>query len=210
MHTKAQVFAALLLVLSTYGMAQKNEFALTVGGATSSSQQTRLVGVTCPQDLPCTGPFNSKTNVGVAFEGVYTREVFNFHAASLGAELPFVGAPHRDVTTQAILFGPVSISQSALFFTPSARIKFLPSSAVSPFFSIGGGLARFETGGAVNRGALQVGGGVDLRTPWRHFAIRGEVRDFRATGTLDNGGISRVSPAHQNNVFAGAGVVLKF
>jgi hypothetical protein len=211
MRSYASALVIILLSLSTYSFAQKNELALTVGGTVSTSQQTTFVGLTCLVNVQCNGPFKSSTGTGVAFAADYTRQIFNFRAVSLGAEFPLVGAPHRDVTT----VGPglpavVAFSQSSVFFTPSVRIKFVPSSPISPFFSIGGGLARLQVGNAVDRGALQYGGGVDFRTPLRHLAVRAEIRDFRSIGLNENSGLTLVSPAHQNNLFAGAGIVLKF
>jgi hypothetical protein len=211
MHNKALVSLALLLALSTYGIAQKNELALSIGAATASSQQTTLIGITCPLGVACNDPFTSNTDTGVAFEGVYSRQFFNLHAASLGAEFPLVGAPSRNVNTQIGFLPHISIAQSSLFFAPSARVRFLLSSAISPFFSVGGGLAHLKRGGvAVNRWTLQVGGGVDFKTPIPHVTFRGEVRDFWSTGVAENSGIALISPPRQHNVFVGAGIVLRF
>jgi hypothetical protein len=220
MQSTKAVFA-LLFAVSTFALAQKNEVSLSVGAVATPDQQIVEIGLTCPVGFPnCGGPLNTSTSTGVAFAGSYTRQLFNFHIASLGVEFPIVGVPSRDETSQFIGAVPVglppfvtqprTVSESSVFFTPSARIKFLPSRAVSPFFSIGGGWAHFETTSSINRGALQFGGGVDFKTPLPHIGIRAEARDFWARRFAESGGIVQVSPERLHNVFAGAGIVFKF
>jgi len=211
MHWKIAGFIVLFLfAFSSLTPAQKNEVSLSVGAVATSDQQTTFGGLTCPINFPnCNGPFTTRFSTNVALEGAYTREIFNFHVASLGAEFPIVGVPHQDVTL-VVNGRTTAASQSSLFFTPSARIKFLPSGPISPFFSLGGGLAHHDAGGSVTRGALQFGGGVDFKTPLPHLAIRAEVRDFWARGINESSVISHVTPERQHNVFGGAGIVFKF
>lgn len=211
MHLKTAGFVILLLAGSTLALAQKNEISISAGALATSDQTTQLTGIVCPVGMPfCVGPFNTSTSTGVAFEGDYTRQLFNFHLASVGVEFPLLGVPNQDATTTApgLLFAKFSLS--SLFFTPSARIKFLPSGGISPFFSLGGGLAYHEAASVVRRGALQFGGGVDFKTPLPHLAIRGEVRDFWAKAFAESSGNFSVKPERLHNVFAGAGIVFKF
>lgn len=213
MQHKKAVVVVLCFALSAFALAQKNEFNLSVGAVATSDQQTTFPDVTCPVGFPnCAGPFNASTSTGVAFEGAYTRQLFNFHLASVGVEFPLVGVPSRDVTTNRtpIGFPPATVSQWSIFFTPSAQVRFLPSGHISPFFSLGGGLAHHDAGSSITRGALQFGGGVDFKTPLPHLAIRAEIRDFWARGFAESSQFSRVSPERLHNVFAGAGIVLKF
>jgi len=71
---------------------------------------------------------------------------------------------------------------------------------------MGGGLAHFSNGSNTNgtntTGALQLAGGVDVRTPIEFIGLRGEVREFY-TGTPN-------FSTTQHNVFVGGGIVLKF
>jgi hypothetical protein len=192
--------------LSTFALGQKNDFSLSVSAVATSDQQIRpLFGAT-------SGPITHSTSTGVAFEGAYTRRIFDFHAASIGVEFPILGVPDRDVTPRVVGLPPfLSFSQSSLFFTPSAQVRFLPSGRVSPFLSLGGGLVHAkEPGNSVTRGALQFGGGVDFKTPLPHLAIRGEVRDFRARAFAQSSVGFRITPERLQNVFAGAGVVFRF
>lgn len=163
MHFKIAGVVCFFLAVSTLTLAQKNEFSISAGAVATSDQQTRLIGITCPVGFPnCAGPVTTTTDTGVAFEGDYVRQIFNLHLASIGAEFPIVGVPHRDVTMTSAAGIPISpriSSQSSVFFTPSARVELLPSGRISPFFSLGGGWAHYEQANSINRGALQFGGG---------------------------------------------------
>jgi hypothetical protein len=76
-----------------------------------------------------------------------------------------------------------------VFFTPGVRLKISPQSRVSLYGAVGGGLASFTntqstiapavsiTTGRVTTGALDFGGGLDLRLT-RLLSLRGEARDF--------------------------------
>ena len=96
---------------------------------------------------------------------------------------------------------------STFFFTPSLRLKFAPSSGVSPFVSAGGGLGRFKAGSTSdNHGAFQVGGGLDFKTPLPLLGFRFETRDF-VTGSPS---FSTLTNNHLNNLFVGGGITLHF
>ena len=96
---------------------------------------------------------------------------------------------------------------STFFFTPSLRLKFVPSSGVSPFVSAGGGLGRFKAGSTSdNHGAFQVGGGLDFKTKLPLLGFRVEARDF-VTGSPS---FSTLTSNHLNNLFVGGGVTLHF
>jgi hypothetical protein len=87
------------------------------------------------------------------------------------------------------------------------RLKFAPSSGVSPFLSAGGGLGRFKAGSTSdNHGAFQVGGGLDFKTPLPLLGFRFETRDF-VTGSPS---FSTLTNNHLNNLFVGGGVTLHF
>lgn len=226
MNVKRFVPATFLCcVFSIFSFAQKNEFALSVG-AVHSSDQTETV--TFP-GLATFSPVNSSTSIGVGFEGNYARQVVSFGRASLDAEVPLVGIPGRDVklSTQGISF-PGAISTWTFYLTPSARLKF-HAGPIEPFVSVGGGWAHLGTsfsfatpalsgvpvGGfsfsnSTNHGVLQFGGGADFKTPLPHLGARAEVRDFWGTGIAQPGSSVTVSPAHQHNIFAAGGVVLRF
>lgn len=220
--SKSAVIIVFCFIFSTVMQAQKNEVNLSVG-AIHSSDQTEML--TSPGLGPTFAPVGTSTNTGVALEGNYARDLFGFGGASLGFELPLVGVPGRDVKLSAtgIIFTG-SISTWSLFFTPAARLKF-HAGPIEPFVSVGGGWAHFNTsaGFAVpvgappfsfstssDHGALQFGGGMDFKTPLPHVAVRAEVRDFWATGTIQPGSFLHVSPERQHNIFGAGGVVFRF
>lgn len=196
-------------LLSTHLFAQKNEVSFSVGGLISTNQSLGNNISVCPVNLPnCNPPISISTDTGVAFEGTFARQMFKFGPASLDVEVPLLGAPGRDLH-----FGgsPTGTPVSSLFFTPSARVRFFRSKAISPFASVGGGLAHFGfQGGDRNTGALQYGGGLDFKTPLPHVAFRAEARDFYAAGATQSTSLVPVSPLRQHNVFVGGGAVLRF
>jgi hypothetical protein len=99
---------------------------------------------------------------------------------------------------------------STFFFTPSLKLKFLPSSGVSPFVSAGGGLARFGNNPTSDtRGAFQVGGGVDIKTRLPLLGFRIETRDF-LTGRPGIPSFTTITSDHLHNIFVGGGITLHF
>ncbi|HEY7405132.1 MAG TPA: hypothetical protein VIB39_16515 [Candidatus Angelobacter sp.] len=208
MRTKNVLFlAGLVFIFSICSFAQ-NDISFSLGGLTSSDQTLTPVGITCAIGATC-GSLSSSINNGIAFEGAFAHRLFGFHLASIDVELPVLGAPGRNLRFGGSSSGsPVSF----LFFTPSARLRFLNGRAISPFGSIGGGLAHFGfSGGDRNGGAAQFGGGLDFKSPFPRVAFRAEVRDFYSASSLGtSSGLTQVSPNRANNIFAGGGVVLRF
>ena len=212
--------------LPLFACAQRNELSLSLG-ATWTSGQNSTTSLLLPLPCPVTQPqcdvisSSSSSSVGFTFAAAYAIRVLPAGAADLYLEFPVVATPGHDVTTtfRNPLAGPISgtDSTSLLFFTPSARLKFLPSARISPWATIGGGLARISF---VNQnkavGCLQFGGGLDFKTPLPHLLVRTEARDFWSQGALQSLSISSfvssssVSPEHQHHVFAGGGVVVSF
>ena len=195
----------MLMVASGCLLAQSNEVAVTFG-LTVSPKVTAAAG--CGEAIPCPTPpppVPTSPGKGFAWQATFAHRIASFGMASLALELPVVGTPSRSQD-----FLPFD-HYSSLFFTPSVQVKILPGARVSPFASVGGGLARFEgLGGAANTGALQFGGGVDFKTPLPHLAVRVEGRDFisgKPNSFLPLGGFTS---NHLQHVFAGGGIVLKF
>ncbi len=102
------------------------------------------------------------------------------------AQVDFSGTPSSN-----------ALKLSSVFVTPSLRVKFAPGFPVSPFASIGGGWAHYNLAGtSMNKGALQFGGGVDIKTGIPLLGFRAEVRDF-VTGQPDFGIVSIQTSVHQ-------------
>ncbi|MBZ5507610.1 MAG: hypothetical protein LAO78_19285 [Acidobacteriia bacterium] len=207
-------FAILLLVVaafSTLSQAQKADVSFVAGGAFVSEDHV-APGVTCT--IPCPLAFNFRTDTHVFYEGTGAIRLANFKLASLHLEVPVAGIP----SAQVVFSGTPSsnaLKLSSVFVTPSLRVKFAPGFPVSPFASIGGGWAHYNLAGtSMNKGALQFGGGVDIKTRIPLLGFRAEVRDF-FTGQPDFGIVSiqtlgSSSLGRRQNVLAGGGIVLRF
>ena len=201
----------LFTTFSTFCLAQKADVSFVAGGAFVSEDHV-APGVTCT--IPCPLAFNFRTDTHVFFEGTGAVRMANFKLASLHLEVPVAGIPSAKV----IFSGIPSLSTlklSSVFVTPSLRVKFAPGFPVSPWASIGGGWAHYNLAGpSMNKGALQFGGGVDIKTGIPLLGFRAEVRDF-VTGQPDFGIVSIQTAGSQSlgqrhNVLAGGGIVLRF
>jgi hypothetical protein len=141
--------------------------------------------------------------------------VWQGNNVAISAEVPFIASPAFDVSTP----GPALPKEYAsLYLTPGVRVTLLPRAAVSVFGAVGAGYARYSEsklradGGPnpsqrdTNTGALQFGGGVDVRGfGWLGF--RGAVRDV-FTGAR-NFSIATPAPSVHNVVGSG-GLVVRF
>jgi hypothetical protein len=226
---KLLFISALMVSSSCLVFGQRNEASLSLGGIFTSDQTTTSVlAITCPVTQPNCNVFSAhfQTDTGVAIEGSYAFRIIGLGVASLYAEFPVVGAPGRDVNVTfnngGIASSSTPISESAIFFTPSAKLKILPKASISPFVSIGGGLAHFNaklslagssSESSQNFGALQYGGGLDFKTPLPFIGFRVEARDYYSYSVI--GGTSSISgtitsPQRLHHLFAGGGLVLRF
>jgi len=152
---------------------------------------------------------------GLALQVDYGHLITGGVKAALYYEVHFLANPLRSVTSEGQF---ATRDVATLFVTPGIRLKLRPTARISPYLSIGGGLAWFEhstklLNGDPNpvsrelfRGAFDFGGGVDVPV-WRLVALRGEVRDF-FTGSPNY----NLPSLHggQNNVVAGAGFVIRW
>jgi hypothetical protein len=187
--------------LSICAVAQRNEFAATFGESFSPG----ATGVpSCEALLNC--PATGHVDVGFGFTvgATFAHRFADFKAASLWLELPVVVVPSRS--------GPGIIAQptfSTVFFTPSLKAQFAPKAAISPFLSVGAGLAHYSGQGSATPWAAQFGGGLDFKTRIPHLGFRVEARDF-INGQPKIGALSAITSGHLQQVFAGGGVVFKF
>jgi hypothetical protein len=193
-------FAVLLvfLLVASAGFAQSNDVAVSFGGTFAPGAEGPALCeaiITCPS-----GTVSRGIAPGFSVEGTYAHRLANFRVASLHLELPFLFSPARNSEFLARDF-------STLFVTPSLRLKFVPSSRVSPFVSAGGGWGRFKQSSiSDNHAAFQVGGGLDFKTNLPLLGFRIETRDF-VTGPPS---FSSLTNNHLNNLFVGGGVTLHF
>lgn len=190
----------IFLLLAEVLSAQRHEVALTLGRAASPAR-TLAAG---KLDL----------QAGNSLQAVYGIPLARAPSASLHLDVGVLSVPLRDI---AAAIPQATRDFATLYVTPALRLKFLPSSRVSPWVTGGGGYALYEKSVArtdgqpnsaprlIHRGQVMFGGGVDLRV-FRWLGVRAEVRDFYtgspAFNILQSGG--------QHNIVVGGGLVLRF
>jgi len=189
--------------------------ALTVGVGQAVAQTRYDVG------LVLGATRTSEEGAALAFDRATTYQAtFAWRAwegskVAVSLEVPFLASPAFTVATAG---GSLPKEYAALYLTPGVRLTVNPNGLVSVFGSAGGGYARYSeskerANGSpnpsqrdTNTGALQFGGGVDVRA-LRWLAFRGEVRDVY-TGART---FSIVTPHnHVHNVVVSGGFVLRF
>lgn len=223
-----------LLILSTQASAQNNEIGFSLGGTfTPGANSTQVFHpAVCTAGDPSCLSFAERFHINsqISYQGIYARRLVQTRVASFYFELPVVGVPSRTLDSTVVTvpgFGSTFSRSdfSSVFITPSFRAKFLPDAVVSPFASIGEGIAHFttrtrftafdssgvpvisSTGNTIhNTLAHQFGVGLDFKTPLPKLGFRLEVRDFLTGQPASDFG----SANHHNNVFAGAGLVFHF
>lgn len=181
--------------------APKNELAFTLGGIPSLSRSTSQQTL----DL----------DSGIAYGVNYGRRLVNGALVALYGEVDPLASPLRDVSSDV---SSATRNFASLYITPGVRLKFFPTSAISPYLAVGGGYADYQQSttllnGQPNsvsrqlaRGAFDFEVGVDLRV--RHWiALRGEARDFFTGAPAYN--LASISGG-QHNVEISSGFVLRW
>ena len=189
LRCSALVFLSLISLKATAN-AQSNDLGITAGGYFAVSNPLSL-------------------GAAWALEGSFAHRLTSAHYLALGAELPVAGSFSSSIPT---LSGTtIARSYTSLFITPGVRLRFAPSFPLSPYLAAGVGYARFNrqlfNGGtsANSSFAFDVAGGLDINIT-SHLGLRGELRDFNSGGL----GLETVLFGRQNNLFATAGLVLRF
>lgn len=189
-------------------LSQKSEIGLLLGSSQvpASAQQQ-------PAAL------STSIGSGLAFQATFAETWSRSHGTRLGFEVPFVAIPSQDVSSAN---PSVPGNFASLFITPGFRIRFLDQRSVSPWAAAGGGYARYDESSTLssgqrntatrgtNTGALQFGGGVDFKTPFRILQpifLRAEIRDFYS-------GVPKLQFARQgtgqNNIVISGGFAVRF
>ncbi len=199
----------IILAASAVAQDEKNQIGGIIGRTFVSDQ-----GITGASYFDPTIHFGK----GLSFEGEYARLFLVTPIYSIAAEVPLMYDNDMKLNAGAYGSAVVPTSLKALFVTPAARVNLFPTTAVSPWVSLGGGVGHFSESstlvyGGVNPGksttgfTLEGGLGLDVRV-WRKLSMRGEVRDFwsgEPSFPLAPTGKSR-----QHNYFVGGGVFWRF
>jgi hypothetical protein len=149
------------------------------------------------------------------YQATFAWDVLRGDATKLSIEIPFIASPAFTVLTPG---NALPLEYASLYLTPAVRVTFWSRAAVSAWGSLGAGYARYSESKLredrspnpgqrdTNAGALQYGGGVDVRgLGWLGF--RGEVRDVY-TGARN---FSLPTPApNVHNVVISGGLIVRF
>ena len=155
---------------------------------------------------------------GLTAEAMYGRKFYVAPVYSIAGELLAVYNWDEDLNAGQYGHAVVPIDYKAFFVTPAARVNLFPTTAVSPWVSLGVGFGHFTENkmldysgvnpGKAKTGAVIEGGlGLDVKV-WRRLVIRGEVRDFWSPEPdfpLADTGKSR-----QHNFLVGGGAFWRF
>lgn len=175
----------LLFAARTLPAQTKNDVGLSIGavlqpspGATATQTTSQVTQVS----------FGS----GLTLEANYSRSIVTLSTSALELEAPLLAVPSEAVSSQPALDVPRNFA--SLFITPSLRLRLVPKNRLSPWFSLGGGYARYAESTSLqddnassihrgtNTGALQFGAGADYRvaTILLPISLRVEARDLYA------------------------------
>jgi len=211
-------FILLFLLTSVCSVAQKMDLAF-VGGTSFVSDAPVTFAVPCfvpPASCP---PPAFSDHVQMAHYwfagGSVAVRVLNAQAFAVHLEFPAAGLLSQNLKLPG---SPAFINQmSTIFVTPSLRIKLAPDSLISPWASAGGGWARYTVDPDIttNKGALQVGGGFDIKVGLHRLRVRAEARDFitgQPTFSLVNGPFIGKTEGgfNRNSILLGGGILLRF
>ena len=155
---------------------------------------------------------------GLSVEGEYARRFLVTPVYAISAEAIVMYNRDEDINGGAYLAAVVPNHLSELFVTPAARVNLFPTTAVSPWVSLGAGFGHISEsshliygGTSPGKGttsvAIQGGIGLDVKV-WKRLSIRGEVRDFWS-GEPDFP-LAPTGKTRQHNYFVGAGAFWRF
>jgi len=155
---------------------------------------------------------------GLSFEGEYARRFLITPIFSVSGEVPVLYNYDEKLNGGAYGFAVVPSKYKAFFVTPAAKLNLFPTTAVSPWVSLGVGFGHFSESntlvyggtnpGKSTTGAVIEGGlGLDVAV-WKKLSIRGEVRDFWS-GEPDFP-LAPTGKSRQHNYFVSGGAFWRF
>jgi hypothetical protein len=205
----AILFLTMLLTMLAAAQDEKNEIGGSIGRTFISDQG--IHNATYFDPIIHFGK-------GLSFEGEYAYHFLVTPIYSVSGEV--VGMYNRDIDLNAGAYGfsVVPGDMKSFFITPAARLNLFPTTAVSPWISLGAGFGHFSESntliyGGTNPGksttgaVIQGGIGLDVKV-WKKLSARGEVRDFWS-GEPDFP-LAPTGKSRQHNYFVGGGVFWRF
>jgi opacity protein-like surface antigen len=204
----ALLSVVMMLVASAMAQDEKNELGGILGRTFISNQGIRNASV------PSVIAFGK----GLTFDVDYTRRFLVTPLYALSGEVVFAYNPDEDLNAGSFGNAIVPPDMKELFITPAARVNLFPTTAVSPWVSVGAGFGHFSQassliyggsnpGKSTTSGVLELGLGLDVKLSKRVY-IRGQVRDFWS-GEPDFP-LADTGKSRQHNFFVGGGAYWRF
>jgi len=203
------VMMATMLAASAVAQDEKNEVGGIIGRIFISDQG--IQNASYPNPVITSGK-------GLTFAGEYARlfRVTPIYSVAGEAILAYNHEVKLDAGEYPTAVVPTSYKE--LFVTPAARVNLFPTTAVSPWISVGVGFGHFTQAstlvyGGANPGksttsaTIEGGFGLDVKV-WKKLSIRGEVRDFWS-GEPDFP-LAPTGKSRQHNYFVGGGAFWRF
>lgn len=203
------IMLAAMVAVSAVAQDGKNELGGAIGRTLISDQGIK--GATFFDPVIHSG-------AGVSFDVEYGRRLFVAPVFSVAGELIVMYNPDEDVNGGATGNAVVPPDYKQLFITPGARLNLFPTTAVSPWVSLGVGFGHFSQAntliyGGTNPGksttsaTVEGGVGLDVRM-WKSLTMRAEARDFYS-GEPDFP-LAPTGKTRQHNFFVGLGAFWRF
>ncbi len=198
-----------MLAVSAVAQDEKNELGGIIGRTFISDQGIKGAAYFDPI---------IHSGKGLSFEGEYGRRLLVTPVFSVTGEAVVMYNPDEDLNAGEYGSAVVPTDYKQFFVTPAVRVNLFPTTAVSPWASVGGGFGHFSEastlvyGGAnpgksSTTGVLQGGIGLDVKAT-RRLILRGEVRDFWS-GEPDFP-LAPTGKTRQHNFFVGGGAFWRF
>ena len=205
----AVLLVVMMLGISAVAQDEKNEIGGIVGRTFISDQG--IQGATYFDPTIHSGK-------GLSFNGEYARRLYVAPLFAFSAEVAAMYNPDEDLNAGAYGSAVVPTDYKQFFVTPALRVNLFPTTAVSPWVSVGGGFGHFSEGKnldyggpnpgkATTSGVFEGGIGLDVKM-WRKLSIRFETRDFWS-GEPDFP-LAPTGKSRQHNFFVGGGAFWRF
>ena len=197
-----------MLVASGIAQDEKNELGGILGRTFISNQGIKNAST------PSVIAFGK----GITFEVNYSRRFLVTPLYALSGEVVFAYNPDEDINAGSFGNAIAPPNMKELFVTPAARVNLFPTTAVSPWVSLGAGFGHFSQSSTLiyggsnpakssTTGVFEGGLGLDVKVSRRIF-IRAQVRDF-LSGEPDFP-LAPTGKNHQHNFFVGGGAYWRF
>lgn len=205
----AVFLCAITLATSVLAQDEKNELGGTFGHAFISDQGIQGAAF-----------FNNviHSGKGWSFDAEYSRRLLVMPVFALSGEVVAMYNPDEDLNAGSVTNPVVPANYKQLFVTPAARLNLFPTTAISPWVSLGAGIGHFSQsssltfggtnpGQSTTSGTLEAGVGLDVKLAGRIY-LRGEARDFWS-GHPDFP-LAPTGKTRQHNYFVGVGAYWRF